>query len=1362
MRFKLLILCLIPVALIAQIRKPVPDPPKSPNVSAMERYGNFEVDLFRGLPDISIPLYEIKTRHHTVPVTLSYHASGIKVTDVASWAGLGWSVNTGGFVGRKIKGQIDEVGYLKPDFYLRKPNEINPYDADGYYYLTSILNNSMDNQPDVFSYKVPGKYGHFFYTGHAAPPVTVPYDPVKITRTMDPVYSAEIAHFQLTDESGKKYVFGNTNGETIVESSVTQRGGSSTGHRSAWQLTTMNSADNTDSVLFRYQPSESMTLFVEMEDNFTAVGNIQRNTYDCNVFQSVTQGGAWVSYNASQRLLKEILYDNGKVEFVLSPANRNDLPSKALEKINVYGKEKGGMKLLRTIQFHQTYFGGSQPRLRLDSVSIMSASATEKMVYRFTYETNDVVPLNSRSKDYWGYYNGTNNTTLVPGEYTWFPYGSRQLIGGHPDARKPNPSYVQMAILRRIQFPTGGYTLFNYEPHQYDNGVGTPTLGGGVRIKSIFSYQQENGQPIVKTYTYGGDQNEESGNGILNSVIPIQFKFMEGRHELWGLSVSGVPLPLCQYTTRVYSSNPTVDNNDYDGTMVYYPFVTEYLGTPGNTTGKRTYKYSYAPDQLIATIPEFMPGTLTAHWKRGHLERQKEYKQTSPITFELKKDIIHEYAELNTATYPDVGCLVAERFIRSGMVPENAQLGFYGDLPYVYTFYSLNTGAYKRVGTIETIYENGQSLINKTKINYNGYLQPGEITTINSKGDTTFQISRYANQYATGNASDDAALGIKKLLESNVISLPVETFKGIRKTGSAIVTGGQIRTFFSDKPVMREEFMMETAVPLTSYTVATIDASGNFIPPSVYKRRLTFSALDSRNNPIEYYTDDAGLRHNLTWGHNGTLMTSKADQPGQGRVAYTSFEDTDRGGWGYNESAVKILPAATVSGIYAYDFSVSNVISISVLPAGVYQVSYWSQTACTVNNLAPTSIGPANAKGLKLHTHEITIPPTGGMSIISTTAQIDELRLTPAGAVLKTIAYHPSGDVATEVNERNNVTNYEFDGLQRLKLVRDDNNRILRQFAYDLDKGGGLSSTLPITYFNSAATVVLKRNNCLSTEYGTEVTYTVPEGTFMSFVSKAAADAQATSAIAQNSQNYANTYGECRPKTEVIWEPYGLYCQMAVDYGPEPVTSSYSIASVMTEPGTDNVTKYTVTRQWPEAGFGATLRLVMHFAGGGYSDMPITLGWSPNEEEKTGTVFLSPQQTSFRNGMSLVSVERVGTVYFTRWQIYGQRRKKVGGEVVVVEANTSTGGQGPYFPPKRVDATTCSLPITPGPNVFLSAEMTGNFVKTCPAGQIAAGIYYTLPMGTIQSTVSQEDADAQARVIWQTNGQQQANQAVCR
>lgn len=61
--------------------------PPSPEPAALGRYGEIPVGLSSGVPEISVPLYEVKSRKLALPVSLSYHASGIKVEDLASTDG---------------------------------------------------------------------------------------------------------------------------------------------------------------------------------------------------------------------------------------------------------------------------------------------------------------------------------------------------------------------------------------------------------------------------------------------------------------------------------------------------------------------------------------------------------------------------------------------------------------------------------------------------------------------------------------------------------------------------------------------------------------------------------------------------------------------------------------------------------------------------------------------------------------------------------------------------------------------------------------------------------------------------------------------------------------------------------------------------------------------------------------------------------------------------------------------------------------------------------------------------------------------------------------------------------------------------
>ena len=81
--------------------------PPTPQAAALARYGEHPVDLSTGLVDISVPVYTIRLGDFELPVTLSYHASGIKVTDMSTSVGLGWVLNAGGAISRSICGAPD-------------------------------------------------------------------------------------------------------------------------------------------------------------------------------------------------------------------------------------------------------------------------------------------------------------------------------------------------------------------------------------------------------------------------------------------------------------------------------------------------------------------------------------------------------------------------------------------------------------------------------------------------------------------------------------------------------------------------------------------------------------------------------------------------------------------------------------------------------------------------------------------------------------------------------------------------------------------------------------------------------------------------------------------------------------------------------------------------------------------------------------------------------------------------------------------------------------------------------------------------------------------------------------------------------
>src|SRR5690606_28032886 len=102
-----------------------------------------------GIPQISVPLYVIESSQLSYPISLSYHASGIKVEDVAGPVGTGWSLNAGGMINRIMRDRPDEQENGFFSFASDIPNET---DALSIYTKNDLAKRVTDMIPDLFYY----------------------------------------------------------------------------------------------------------------------------------------------------------------------------------------------------------------------------------------------------------------------------------------------------------------------------------------------------------------------------------------------------------------------------------------------------------------------------------------------------------------------------------------------------------------------------------------------------------------------------------------------------------------------------------------------------------------------------------------------------------------------------------------------------------------------------------------------------------------------------------------------------------------------------------------------------------------------------------------------------------------------------------------------------------------------------------------------------------------------------------------------------------------------------------------------------------------------------------------------------------
>ena len=71
---------------------------KSPEISAFMKVGEVPVNLYAGIPQISIPIYEARSGELVLPISLDYQGTAIQVNQEATWVGLNWLLNAGGMI----------------------------------------------------------------------------------------------------------------------------------------------------------------------------------------------------------------------------------------------------------------------------------------------------------------------------------------------------------------------------------------------------------------------------------------------------------------------------------------------------------------------------------------------------------------------------------------------------------------------------------------------------------------------------------------------------------------------------------------------------------------------------------------------------------------------------------------------------------------------------------------------------------------------------------------------------------------------------------------------------------------------------------------------------------------------------------------------------------------------------------------------------------------------------------------------------------------------------------------------------------------------------------------------------------------
>jgi YD repeat-containing protein len=597
---KILFLVLMSMTINAQELPQVVPP--SPEASALFKFNEIPVSLNNGLHNTSIPLLEIISGGVKIPVSLSYHSRGVQVSEISSRVGTGWTLSYGGMISRQIRGLPDDLtfGYnngtfsytnnnSEPSFYLNYQERLNELNNVNIQY-----DGNYDYYPDKFMINTNFFSGEFYFDKNNPNLITQKFSDIKIVPQYDS--NSKIIGFQVTDNQGNNYFFGGLevvgsqfiNEYEWVENTYTfsqngfnsSNGNNNTLPYSSWFLRKI--ITNTNEVIDFIYENEVTTYFRRGGDTDAYTDQVFSEEENAHVSVNFPVTCHFSKIQSHQKILSEIQYKEGKIKFIKSNDNtRLDVAGGyTLDRIELYDKNQQPVKQIKLNYYYTTSLpndninsnsvltndGFAKKRLFLENIQFKNALGTNiEKSYQFEYDDQVLPSRHSNSIDFWGYYNGKNRGNYIN-------YGNTDF-----DDAIVDPVKIQAGLLKKIIYPTGGYTTFEYEPNIVLNQL--PLTYNEIQDESItlpHSYVIPNTNPVIHK------------NEILSYIDPVRYNNSTGRYEI-------------QIIISPYAKGPYLINIS----QCNFNFTCQLIN---NNSGQNYY---FGSNSGLISIPTILPGSYT-------------------------------------------------------------------------------------------------------------------------------------------------------------------------------------------------------------------------------------------------------------------------------------------------------------------------------------------------------------------------------------------------------------------------------------------------------------------------------------------------------------------------------------------------------------------------------------------------------------------------------------------------------------------------------------------------------------------------------------------------------------------------------
>lgn len=871
----------------------------SPHKVEVGATGSFALDL----PVLTVP----GRNGLNLDLRVSYKP-GVKVTDEASWVGLGWDLEIGSITRNPMNSMdnsIDQSEYVRP--FTSTPSIV----AD-------------DVWRDTYSITCPAGSGKLLQFRNASDPNT--YDFVlEEWRAWRTVYDKSRHRFIVTSEDGTRYVFGfalvsaATNARMRLDPPI-QPDMPECDPFGEWKLTAVLSPDYVDGsdpadpdadlcdptdvdyagnrgswikIDWSYDENLTKKKFYSTDQGFTSgEPKVTSGGYDAIGLREIsypwrittpTHVALFETQAEANNPISELLDDkwlgwNTRTwdAFFAPDYNDNfDEKKRVLRYLRLYRKDfdrnyEALGEPLQVAEFRyrdpNTDFAPTEYKEYRNMLKSIAMQSGDIILSPYEFEYHDIL-TSQRQNVFTGY--PCPNNRLIGKAYsnptegcvgTWGWYNSTYptyeellwIFGDNDDGK--------MWTLKKVTYPTGGTIEFDYESNRYvrdfaagDGWNGTPQLteaefvwGAGARLTK----QIVNDLSSTRIYEYSYSSYATAGTRYdgVGRLYTDPFEHYAVFH--WGTGGRNRMLPPSDNWLYEQTNHP-----------VLYGLVKELQ--PDNSSVCSFFRVAGLDENLACAYPATESQLYSKTLKyRGELSR-RAFVSASGDTVRLEEYDVTEGVRRSLGIgSPHPIYMSASRLSETTRVVDYDEVGQQGVEKTSSTTYNANNGL------------------------------PSLTVQTNSDGSMRKTFTKYPCDYSVGsNPNDDAAAALKDMCELNIISPVVETWI---EDGNATVYQGNLTKFaaFQSSPsIYPAEFhVLKSQTPVAGFQPSSIVNGASFACDARYSLIRSWSSYDDYGNLLQE-TDASGLVKSHVWGYKGTVLIGDIEGASPTQVALSVFDD---------------------------------------------------------------------------------------------------------------------------------------------------------------------------------------------------------------------------------------------------------------------------------------------------------------------------------------------------------------------------------------------------------------------------------------------------------------------------------------